>query len=166
MKYKYGVLVLLGLLILFWGPEARAKNTHVPDLSFYTAQGKKLSFKEFKGKVLIVNFFATYCAPCQVELIELEEIYKRFHPQGLEIISFMVDREGALLLPHIISSRGITYYVAVADDSIFAAFGWPDILPTTFLVDHNGNIVRKIVGFAGRKTLESELRPLLNETKS
>jgi len=158
---KIIVLIFLGLFL--GAPSlAQAKNEQMlPDLDCYTAQGKKLSFKDLRGKVLIVNFFATYCPPCQVELIEFTELYKELHVRGLEIVSFMVDRGGEVLLPHIIASRGINYYVAIANDSILAAFGWPDILPTTFLVDRQGHIVRKIVGFAGKKTLEKDLEELL-----
>ncbi len=157
---KKALLVVISLFFLLgisW-----AKDQKVPyDIKFYTARGEELSFKDLKGKVLLVNFFATYCPPCQVELVEFTELYRKLHSKGLEIVSFMVDRGGEFLLPRIIRSRGIEYYVAVADDTILSAFGWPDLLPTTFVVDREGRIVRKIVGFAGKKTLEQEVMALL-----
>ncbi len=133
------------------------------NLTIHIFNGNKdLKFEDFKGKVLLINFFATYCPPCQVELLEFSDLYRKFNSQGLEIISFMVDQGGERVLPHLIHSKGIKYYVAIADESILAAFQWPDILPTTFLVDHNGQIVKKFVGYAGKKDLEKAIIELLN----
>ncbi|NPB08748.1 MAG: TlpA family protein disulfide reductase [Thermodesulfobacteria bacterium] len=156
--------VLIVVLWLSLGSLASA-NT-IPwdlELNLFNPSGKKLTFKDFKGKILIVNFFATYCPPCQVELLEFSELYKEFKPKGVEIISFMVDEGGERLLPHLISSKGITYYVAIADEKVLSAFGWPDLLPTTFLVDREGRIVRKFVGYVGKKFLEEQISSLLKE---
>ncbi|AEH45309.1 Redoxin domain protein [Thermodesulfatator indicus DSM 15286] len=120
------------------------------------------TLKNFKGKVLLVNFFATYCAPCQVELLEFGDLYRKYNAKGFEIITFMVDRGGEVILPHIINSKRIHYCVAIADENILNVFNWPDILPTTFLIDKNGNIVKKFVGYAGKKELEKEIENLLN----
>jgi cytochrome c biogenesis protein CcmG/thiol:disulfide interchange protein DsbE len=154
----YIVLLLVFLTGFSW-----ARDNLVPNVKFDTTEGKRLSFKDLRGKVLLINFFATYCAPCQVELAEFSEIYKKLHHRGLEIVSFLVNEDGELLLPRIIQSRKIEYHVAVADESILAAFGWPDMLPTTFVVDRRGHIVRKIIGFAGKRALEEEIKKLLEE---
>ncbi len=155
------------LFFLFWLSICEisiSSDIHVPNLEFYTAQGEKLSFKNLQGKVILINFFASYCPSCQVELSEFSELYRKFRLKGLEIISFIVDRGGEYLLPQIIESRGIEYYMAVADETILSAFGWPDILPTTFVVDRHGLIVDKIIGYTPKKRLENELISLLGKT--
>ncbi len=129
-------------------------------------RSKDLKFEDFKGKVLLINFFATYCPPCQVELLEFSELYRKFNPQGLEIISFMVDQGGERVLPHLIHSKKIKYYVAIADEEVLSVFKWPDVLPTTFLVDQNGQVVKKFVGYTGKKTLEEEILNLLTQKGS
>ncbi len=140
-----------------------AGDMHVPNLEFYTAQGEKLSFQKLRGKVVLINFFASYCPTCQVELLEFSELYRKFRPKGLEIVSFIVDRGGEYVLPQIMQSQGIKYYMAVADDTILSAFGWPDILPTTYVVDRHGIIVDKIIGYTPKKHLENELFSLLSK---
>ncbi len=163
------IIAWVFLLTLGLGLSPLAASSTIPwdlKLNLFNPSGEKLSFKDFKGKVLLVNFFATYCPPCQVELLEFSELYKEFKPKGVEIISFMVDPGGERLLPHLIHSKGITYYVAIADESVLSAFGWPDLLPTTFLVDREGRIVRKFVGYVGKKFLEEQLTALLKEGAS
>ncbi len=143
-----------------------ATSAHIPwdmKLNIFNYSDRNLTFKDFKGKILLVNFFATYCPPCQVELYEFANLYPQLKPKGVEIISFMVDEGGERLLPHLIHSKNIKYYVAVADEKVLSAFGWPDILPTTFLVDRDGKIVRKFVGFAGTELITKELDKLLQK---
>jgi len=141
-----------------------ASSAQIPwklKLNIFNYNERNLTFEDFKGKVLIINFFATYCPPCQVELYEFANMYPELKAKGVEIISFMVDEGGERLLPHLIHSKNIKYYVAVADESVLSAFDWPDILPTTFLVDREGRIVRKFVGFTGTETLKKEIDKLL-----
>ncbi len=160
-KKAFGLVTLL----LFLGLAGALAAQQLPwELKIRVFNGhKELKFEDFKGKVLLINFFATYCPPCQVELLEFSDLYRKFKPEGLEIISFMVDRGGERVLPHIIHSKNIKYYVAIADETVLSAFKWPDILPTTFLVDQNGRIVKKFVGYAGKKVLEEEILNLLKQ---
>ena len=162
---RKGLLMILVLSFLLLGSTSLlATSKEVPwdlRLNFFSPTSKNLTFKDFKGKVLLVNFFATYCPPCQVELYEFSNLYQELKSQGVEIISFMVDAGGERLLPHLIYSKKIKYYVAVADENVLSAFGWPDILPTTFLVDREGLIVRKFVGFIGSETLKDEIKKIL-----
>ncbi len=162
-----GIILLVFVILSGWG--SLAASVSVPwdlKLNLFNPSGEKLAFKDFKGKILIVNFFATYCPPCQVELLEFADLYREFKPKGVEIISFMVDPGGERLLPHLIHSKGITYYVAIADESVLSAFGWPDLLPTTFLVDRQGRIVRKFVGYVGKKFLEEQISTLIEKGPS
>ncbi len=162
---KLGIFLIV---IFFVGmAQVLAAKQHLPwDLKLRIFNGEKdLKFEDFKGKVLLINFFATYCPPCRVELLEFTELYRKFNKEGLEIISFMVDQGGERVLPHLIHSKGIKYYVAIADETVLSAFEWPDVLPTTFLVDQNGQIVKKFVGYAGKKVLEKEIANLLEEKR-
>ena len=163
---KLGFFIIALSLLGFTA--ALAAKEHLPwDLKIrvFNAQ-KELTFKDFKGKVLLVNFFATYCPPCQVELLEFGKLYRKFKPQGLEIISFMVDEGGERVLPHLIHSKKIDYYVAIADETVLSFFNWPDVLPTTFLIDQNGRIVKKFMGYTSTKTLEEEISNLLAQKKA
>ncbi|NPA49246.1 MAG: TlpA family protein disulfide reductase [Thermodesulfobacteria bacterium] len=160
--------ILLAVIFFVGFAHVLAAKQHLPwDLKIRVFNGdKELKFEDFKGKVLLVNFFATYCPPCQVELLEFTDLYRKFNGQGLEIISFMVDQGGERVLPHLIHSKGIKYYVAIADEAVLSAFEWPDVLPTTFLVDQNGQIVKKFVGYAGKRDLEKAIIELLNRKSS
>ena len=164
MRKVWGIFLVLILIGSVW-----ASTKEIPwdlKINLFTPYSEDVTFKSFKGKVLLINFFATYCPPCQVELYEFSRIYPELKSKGVEIISFMVDAGGERLLPHLIHSKKIRYYVAVADESVLSAFSWPDILPTTFLVDRQGHIVRKFVGFTGTETLKEEITKLLAESSN
>ncbi|WP_022853490.1 TlpA family protein disulfide reductase [Thermodesulfatator atlanticus] len=159
------ITLTMALAFLAWAQVLAAKQNIPWDTKINTFSCSKqvAKLENFKGKVLLVNFFATYCPPCQVELLEFSDLYRKFNPQGLEILTFMVDQGGERVLPHLIYSKNIKYCVAIANDEILSAFDWPDILPTTFIIDQKGNIVKKYVGYAGKKELEKEILNLLKK---
>ncbi|OAG27592.1 TlpA family protein disulfide reductase [Thermodesulfatator autotrophicus] len=158
--------LVLALVIFFLSVNSIQARQNIPwdaKIQPFSCPVKGNKLENFKGKVLLVNFFATYCAPCQVELLEFSDIYRKFKSKDFEIITFMVDQGGESILPHLINSKGINYCVAIADEHILNIFNWPDVLPTTFLIDKNGNIVKKFVGYAGKRELEREIENLLNK---
>jgi len=155
-------LVIAFLFMAVFGM-AFSHLTTLPKLSFSTWDGKTYSFSDFKGKVVVVNFFASYCPPCMVELKELAKLYKKYKDDGLVVVGFMVDQEGRPLLPQIVEAKGITYPVGMGTEEILKAFGDPPITPTSFLVDREGRVVKRIFGYAGRKYLEKKIQEYLEK---
>ncbi|HIE33271.1 MAG TPA: TlpA family protein disulfide reductase [Thermodesulfobacteriaceae bacterium] len=151
-------LLVLSMLSMAFSSPAKA-----PEVSFSTLDGKTYYFSDFKGKVVLVNFFASYCPPCMVELNELAKLYKKYQDDGLVVVSLMVDEEGRALLPQIVEAKGITYPVGVATEEVLKAFGDPPITPTTFIINKEGVVVKRLLGYTGRKYLERKIKEYLTE---
>ncbi len=134
-----------------------------PEIKFAGLDGKEYRLSDFRGRVVIVNFFASHCPPCMVELKELAKLYRKYKNDGLVIVSLMTDTEAAPLLPQIVEAKGITYPVGLASEEIMRAFGNIYITPTTFIIDREGQVVKRLVGYAGEKYLEKKVREYLGK---
>lgn len=132
-----------------------------PDISFSDLDGHRYHLSDFRGKVVVVNFFKSDCPPCMVELRELAKLYRKYEKDGLMIISLMIDEEGLPLLPRIVEAKGITYPVGLASEEVIQAFGGVYITPTTFIIDRQGEVVKRFIGYAGREYLEKKIRKYL-----
>ncbi len=136
-------LILSFLFILFCFVQAQAKI----DFSFQTIDGKTYRLSNFNGKVVLLNLFASYCPPCMIELKVLQRLHESCSANGLQVISLMVDLDGAPLLPRIIKSRNLTYPVGLANKSVFETFRDFSTTPTTYIIDQKGTISNKVVGY-------------------
>jgi len=161
MKRLATLWLMVGLVFLVGMGFSYPKKA--PDIRFTGLDGKDYQLSDFRGKVVIVNFFASHCPPCMVELKELAKLYRKYEGRGLVIISLMVDEEASPLLPQIVRAKGITYPVGIASEKIMEAFGNVYITPTTFIINKEGQVVKRLVGYAGPKYLEKKIREYLAE---
>ncbi len=121
-----------------------------------------ISLKLYAGKVVLINFWATWCPPCRGEipdLIKLQKVYKG----KLEVFSVSVDQNGPDKVREFSKKYGINYPVIMSDDGIVRSYGGIEAIPTTFLVDTNGNLVKKYVGSMTFDQYEAEIKPFLPE---
>lgn len=156
MKIKYQILTLFLIfgILLFSQVSIDARTIN---FSFYTYDGKKYRLSDFNGKYILLNLFSSYCPPCMVELKVLQKLNDTCSNKGLQVISLMIDREGAPLLPKIVSSRNLTYPVGLANSEVFKIFNDFSTTPTTYLIDPKGTRLEKFVGF---KNYEEWLKSL------
>lgn len=117
------------------------------DFSFYTYDGKKYSLSNFKDKFLLINFFTSYCPSCILELKVLKQVNEYCGNKNMQIISFMIDKEGIPLLSKIVSSRGLNYLIGFADSQVLKNFPDLSTTPTTYLIDKKGQKLEKLVGY-------------------
>jgi cytochrome c biogenesis protein CcmG/thiol:disulfide interchange protein DsbE len=149
--------ILLGgtfaLAVLLLGSAALAQGK-APNFSLKTSDGKSLELAKLQGKVVVVNFWATWCGPCRKEIPGFIEVYGRLKSKGLEIVGISLDREGWTVVKPYIDKSKITYPVVVDNGKLADAYGGIDAIPTTFIVDRKGNIVKKHVGYISKEDLE------------
>ena len=122
-------------------------------------KGKILSLKKYRGKIVLVNFWATWCPPCRDEIPRLEKFYKLHKKEGFAIIGLSVNNQGENYVLHFIKTfKGgiITYPVGMADYSIEKAYGNIYEIPQSFLIDRNGYVVKHITGEIPRGYLTYE----------
>jgi len=111
-----------------------------PDFSIQDLQGNSLNLAAYKSKVLVINFWATWCPPCRREIPDFVEAYKEFKGEGLEILGISVDETTAPALLDWTRKQGINYPIALATPEIVAAYEPGDFIPATIIVDRKGNI--------------------------
>ena len=159
MKKIITLLVLaisIGFLV-----SASAQQQKAPNFSLKSADGKTYQLSQLKGKVVIVNFWATWCGPCRREIPDFIEAYKKYKNQGLEIIGVSVDEDGWTKVKPFVTENKINYPVVLMDSKIVSDYGNFNAIPTTFVVDKNGNIVDTHTGVMTMSQLESKIQPLL-----
>ncbi|MGC9452832.1 MAG: TlpA family protein disulfide reductase [Oceanipulchritudo sp.] len=126
-----------------------------------TLDGKQLSAESLAGKVVLVDFWATWCPPCRKEIPGFVELQEAYGDSGLVIVGVSLDRDGPPVVNSFAREYGIQYPLAMADQSILEAFGGIEALPTTFLIDRNGRIVSRHVGYVDKQVFETAIQSLL-----
>lgn len=123
-------------------------------------QGKPFSLEEAKGKVVLLNFWATWCGPCRAEVPDLVDLQKRYADK-LEIIALATEEDDADEVKRFVLHSGINYRVAMASDDVVHAYGGIAALPTSFVIDAQGRVVQKHVGLNDPTLYERELKAML-----
>lgn len=136
-------------------------QTKAPDFSLKSADGKIIEMKKLNGKVIVVNFWATWCRPCVVEMPGFSEVYDQYHSSGLEIIGVSLDRGGWSKVKPFLAKNKISYPIVVGDDELYLAYGGESAIPTTVFVDKRGNIADRHIGMMTKEQFESKIKKLL-----
>ena len=157
-------LVLLGLIAYVWfRPPAwvTESNRPAPQLQVVTFDGKPLSLDALRGKVVLVNFWATWCPYCRHEMPAMEKFYQDYRAKGFEIVALSQDDDPAKV-QEFLRKEGYDFKVAMAGRA-GTDFGGVDRLPTSFVIDKQGRIRNKVSGQVHYGRLEDLVVPLLKE---
>ena len=149
------LMVLTSGLLAVCAPATRSQEetTPAPDFSIKDIGGRPVTLADFKGKVLVLNFWATWCPPCRAEIPDFIEAYKSLKGQGLEILGLSFDRLAPDKLRAWADEVGINYPVALATTQIVEAYQPGEYIPSTIIVDGRGRIRFRNVGPLDRDTL-------------
>jgi len=132
-----------------------------PNFSLKTSDGKTVELAKLKGKVVLVNFWATWCGPCRKEMPDFVDAYKQHQAKGLEIVGVSLDQEGWDVVNPFLKKYGINFPVVIGDGKLAQAYGGIEFIPTSFFIDRQGNIVDQHIGMISREQLEKKLKSLL-----
>lgn len=158
-------LVLLGLLVYFWfRPPAWVSDEvrPLPQVTYTLLDGRPASLAELRGKVVLVNFWATWCPYCRHEMPDMQRYWQEHRERGFEIVAFAQD-DDVQTVQRFLAEKGYHFPVAMADASHGAAFGGVSRLPTSFLIDRQGRLRKKISGQVHYARLEELAGELLAE---
>jgi peroxiredoxin len=138
-------LVVVALAVAGWfaffGSQQR-----VPDATFTLLSGQKISTTDLKGKVYLINFWATSCTTCMQEMPQMVQTYNRFKGEGLEFVAVAMNYDAPMYVANYAQTRQLPFKVAMDDGSAARQFGNVQLTPTTFVVDRNGKILKQYVG--------------------
>ncbi|HLX43549.1 MAG TPA: TlpA disulfide reductase family protein [Bryobacteraceae bacterium] len=132
-----------------------------PDFALTDATGATLRLSEYKGKVVLLNFWATWCVPCGKEIPWFMEFEQAHKDQGFAVIGISMDGDGWKSVRPYLDAHKVNYRVAVDDGTVAAKFGGVDSLPETLLIARDGRIVARHVGLVSKSAYESEIAALL-----
>lgn len=134
-----------------------------PPLSVVTLEGEAVTLDDLRGQVVLVNFWATWCPPCRVEMPGFQRIYEDYADQGFVILGLSTDVGSDAPVRAFLDEREITYPVALVGTREKQAFGGVPLLPTSILVDRQGKIRHRVEGFFAPPALRAAVRRLVNE---
>lgn len=131
-----------------------------PSVTGTTLDGKPFDLASYKGKVVIVDFWATWCGPCVKGIPDLMALQEKYGKQGLQILGFSVDRSKTEVEDYVAKEK-INYPIIIVDPSVADAWGGVDAIPATFILNKDGYIVKDFVGLTPPEELEAVFTPLL-----
>jgi thiol-disulfide isomerase/thioredoxin len=148
---KTVILRALALLALLLAPSALLRASPVkpvpaPAWKLKDVDGKLVSWEQFKGKVVVVDFWATWCPPCRTEIPGYIALQKKYAADGLVIVGISVDTDGPEVVRKYMKDVGINYQIVIADDQVQDLFAPIQGYPTTFIIDRDGLIRDKKLG--------------------
>ena len=145
--------------------EALLTGKVAPEFTLVDLTGKKVSLKDYKGKPVMVNFWATWCGPCKLEMPWLEQFHQQYGPQGLVILGIASDEAPKSLVESTAKKLGVTYPILLTDEKIEKPYGGVESLPESFYVGRDGKVLIETAGMSegqgGKDMIEANLKKII-----
>jgi cytochrome c biogenesis protein CcmG/thiol:disulfide interchange protein DsbE len=141
--------------------DAGAVGSKAPDFELADISGKTVRLSDFAGKVVLLDFWATWCPPCRDEVPDFVRLQAKYRQQGVQVVGLSLDAEGAKVVRPFAEEYNVNYPMLLANAGTAAQFGGILGIPTTFVLDRQGRIVKKFIGRTELKTFEEAIKPLL-----
>jgi len=132
-----------------------------PDFELTSLDGKQVKLSDFRGKAVLLNFWATWCSPCKVEMPWFVDLQKKYGNDGLVVLGVAMDDSDTPKIAQFASELGVNYLVLLGTDKVSEAYGNVEFLPTSFYIDREGRIVGKGTGLLGRSEVEENVQKAL-----
>ena len=165
------VVALVAAAMLFFGfhmarrsgaTPSFTKSALAPDFTLQSLDGKKMSLSDLRGKAVLLNFWATWCGPCKIEMPWFIELQKQYGSQGLQIIGVAMDDSSKEDIAKFASDMGVNYPVLLGKEAVGEAYGGVPALPESFFIGRDGKIVDKIIGLKGKAEIEDSIKKALD----
>jgi len=164
------VAFVVALMLYFGYHQARrtaaspriTQSTIAPDFSLESLDGKTTHLSDFRGKAVLLNFWATWCGPCKIEMPWFVDLQNQYRSQGFQIVGVAMDDGSKEDIAKFAKDMGVNYPILIGKDSVGDAYGGVPALPQSFLIARDGKIVDKIVGLRGKAEIEDSIKKALN----
>ena len=144
------------------GVAGGATGHMAPEFTLKDINGKTVKLSDYKGKAVVLNFWATWCPPCKTEIPWFEDLADKYRDQGLEVIGVAMDDASDKDIASFAQDMKMNYPVLLGKEEISDLYGGVEMLPTTFYIDRNGKITDHVLGLVSRKEIEDNAVKAMN----
>ncbi len=145
--------------------KTEAERKSAPSFSLKDADGRTVTLADYKGKVVLLNFWATWCGPCKIEIPWFSDFEQKYKDRGFAVLGVAMDEEGWEIVKPYIAKNKVNYRILGGDDAMAQMYGGVESLPTTFMIDAEGRIASTHVGLVSKSDYENEIVQLLDGAK-
>jgi peroxiredoxin len=138
------------------------QSSLAPDFSLESLDGKTVRLSDLRGKAVLLNFWATWCGPCKIEMPWFVELQNQYASQGFQIIGVAMDEASKEDIGKFAKDMGVNYPILIGKEAVGEQYGGVPALPETFVIGRDGKIVDKILGLRGKAEIEDSIRKALN----
>jgi peroxiredoxin len=150
------------------GPSAVAgTGKQAPDFTLKSLDGKSVRLSDYRGKAVLLNFWATWCQPCKIEMPWFADLQTKYGPEGLQVLGVAFDDDASAdELAKFSKDLGVNYPVLIGQEAVENAYGGVPVLPITLYIDRDGKIIDKVFGLKGRGEIEQSIKKALGSGQS
>jgi len=134
-----------------------------PNFTLESLEGKNIQLSGYKGQAVLLNFWATWCGPCKIEMPWFVELQKEYGPQGLQIVGVAMDDASKEDIAKFVKEMGVNYPILIGEDAVGNDYGGVNVLPTTFFIDRDGKIVAREFGLQSRSLFVDNIKKALSQ---
>jgi len=162
------LLILLGVQVGGCKPGGKASSANIPadakmlNLTLSDVDGNTIDLRQFYGKVVIMDFWDTWCGPCRREIPAFAELYGEYKHKGFVMVGVAFARRGNKAVKDFAKQYGINYHNTIFNQEAARLYGKPPSIPTTFIINQQGEVHKKVVGYHDKAFFEREIKQLLN----
>ncbi len=165
---------VIAVVMLFIGLHVARKNhggmlagqlagQPAPDFELQSIDGKNIKLSDFRGKAVLLNFWATYCGPCKIEMPWFVALQNQYGPQGLQIIGVDMEDASTEDVAKFAKDMGVNYPILLGKEAVGQSYGGVDVLPTTFFIDRTGKVTGREFGLQSRSVFVDNIKKALGQ---
>jgi peroxiredoxin len=168
------VAIVISLMLVFGIQKTRharqnnagsLQGAPAPDFSLTSLDGTQLKLSDFRGKAVLLNFWATWCEPCKIEMPWFVELQKQYGPQGLQVLGVAMDDASPKEIAEFAQKMGVNYPIVIGKEAVGDEYGGIPYLPSTFYISRDGKVVDRVFGLVSRSKIEGDIRKALSASQ-
>ncbi len=165
------IAVVISLMLVFGIQKTRhnrqpsagkLQGQPAPDFSLASLDGKTLKLSDYRGKAVLLNFWATWCEPCKIEMPWFVQLQQQYGPQGLQVLGVAMDDTDPKEITAFTHKMGVNYPVVVGKEAVGDQYGGIPYLPSTFYIDRDGKVIDRVYGLVSRSEIEDDIKKALS----